>query len=78
MAHDITHIIARAEARHRNLSMCVEIVSLGIIAGQVVNMVSAVKLVRRTPWGRAEAHAAIIDAIDQSRIMTFSRGSWRV
>ena len=53
MAHDITDIIARLERRHRNLSMCVEIASLGIEAAQVVNMVSALKLVRRTPWGQA-------------------------
>ena len=78
MAHDITHITARAAARHRNLSMCVEIACLGIEAGQVVNMVSALKLVRRTPWGRAEAIDAIKSALDQSGCLTYFRGSWRV
>jgi hypothetical protein len=78
MAHDITHITARAESRHRNLSMCVEIASLGIDVGQVVNMVSALKLVRRTPWGQAEAIDTIKSAITQSGILTYSSGSWRV
>ena len=78
MAHDITHIIARAEARHRNLSMCVEIASIGIDAAQVVNMVSALKLVRRTPWGQAESIADIKGAISQSGILTWVSGSWRV
>ena len=78
MTHDITHITARAESRHRNLSMCVEIASLGIDVGQVVNMVSALKLVRRTPWGQAEAIRAIKGAIAQSGILTWTSGSWRV
>ena len=78
MAHDITHITARAEARHRNLSMCVEIASLGIDVGQVVNMVSALKLVRRTPWGQAEGITDIKGAISQSGILTWVSGSWRV
>ena len=78
MAHDITHIIARAEARHRNLSMCVEIACLGIEADLVVNMVSALKLVRRTPWGRAEAVNDIKSALDQSGCLTYVSGSWRV
>ena len=78
MAHDITHITARAERRHRNLSMCVEIACLGIEAAQVVNMVSALKLVRRTPWGRAEAIEDIKSALDQSGCLTYVSGSWRV
>ena len=78
MAHDITHITARAERRHRNLSMCVEIACLGIEADLVVNMVSALKLVRRTPWGRAEAIDAIKSALDQSGCLTYVSGSWRV
>ena len=78
MAHDITHITARAERRHRNLSMCVEIACLGIEAAQVVNMVSALKLVRRTPWGRAEAINDIKSALDQSGCLTYVSGSWRV
>ena len=78
MAHDITHITARAESRHRNLSMCVEIACLGIEAGQVVNMVSAIKLVRRTPWGRAEGHDAIKSALDQSGCLTYVSVSGRV
>ena len=78
MAHDITHIIARAERRHRNLSMCVEIASIGIDAAQVVNMVTALKLVRRTPWGQAESVADIKGAIAQSGILTWVSGSWRV
>ncbi len=78
MAHDITHITARAERRHRNLSMCVEIACLGIEADLVVNMVSALKLVRRTPWGRAEAIEDIKSALDQSGCLTYVSGSWRV
>jgi hypothetical protein len=78
MAHDITHITARAERRHRNLSMCVEIACLGIEADLVVNMVSALKLVRRTPWGRAEAVNDIKSALDQSGCLTYVSGSWRV
>ncbi len=78
MAHDITHITARAERRHRNLSMCVEIACLGIEAAQVVNMVSALKLVRRTPWGRAEAVNDIKSALDQSGCLTYVSGSWHV
>ncbi len=78
MAHDITHITARAETRHRNLSMCVEIACLGIEADLVVNMVSALKLVRRTPWGRAEAVNDIKSALDQSGCLTYVSGSWRV
>ncbi len=78
MAHDITHITARAERRHRNLSMCVEIACLGIEAAQVVNMVSALKLVRRTPWGRAEAIEDIKSALDQSGCLTYVSGSWHV
>jgi hypothetical protein len=77
MAADITHIVAGAETRHRNLSMCVEIASLGINADLVVNMVTALKLVRRTPWGRAEGHADIKSAITQSGILTRVLGSWR-
>ena len=78
MAHDITDISARVEARHRNLSMCVEIACLGIDAGQVVNMVSAIKLVRRTPWGRAESTGAIKSALDQSGCLTYVSVSGRV
>jgi hypothetical protein len=78
MAHDITDISARVEARHRNLSMCVEIACLGIEADLVVNMVSALKLVRRTPWGRAESVGAIKSALDQSGCLTYVSGSWRV
>ncbi len=78
MAHDITHITARAERRHRNLSMCVEIACLGIEADLVVNMVSALKLVRRTPWGRAEAVNDIKSALDQSGCLTYVSGSWHV
>ena len=78
MAHDITHITARAERRHRNLSMCVEIACLGIEADLVVNMVSALKLVRRTPWGRAEAIEDIKSALDQSGCLTYVSGSWHV
>jgi hypothetical protein len=78
MAHDITHITAQAEERHRNLSMCVEIACLGIDAGQVFNMVSALKLVRRTPWGRAEAIDAIKSALDQSGCLTYVSISGRV
>lgn len=78
MAHDITDITARAERRHRNLSMCVEIACLGIEADLVVNMVSALKLVRRTPWGRAEAVNDIKSALDQSGCLTYVSGSWRV
>jgi hypothetical protein len=78
MAHDITDITARLERRHRNLSMCVEIASIGIDAAQVVNMVSALKLVRRTPWGQAESIADIKGAISQSGILTWISGSWRV
>ena len=78
MAHDITDITARVESRHRNLSMCVEIACLGIEADLVVNMVSALKLVRRTPWGRAESVGAIKSALDQSGCLTFVSGSWRV
>jgi hypothetical protein len=58
--------------------MCVEIASIGIDAAQVVNMVSAVKLVRRTPWGQAESIADIKGAISQSGILTWVSGSWRV
>jgi len=71
MAHDITDITTRTERRHRNLSMCVEIACLGIDTGQVFNMVSALKLVRRTPWGRAEAIDAIKSALDQSGCLTY-------
>ena len=78
MAHDITHITARAESRHRNLSMCVEIACLGIEADLVVNMVSALKLVRRTPWGRAEAVNDIKSALDQSGCLTYVSGSCHV
>ena len=78
MAHDITDITARLERRHRNLSMCVEIASIGIDAAQVVNMVTALKLVRRTPWGQAESIADIKGAISQSGILTWISGSWRV
>ncbi len=78
MAHDITHITARAETRHRNLSMCVEIAALGIDAAQVVNMVTALKLVRRTPWGQAESITDIKAAISQSGILTWVSWAWRV
>jgi hypothetical protein len=78
MAHDITDITARVESRHRNLSMCVEIACLGIDVGQVFNMVSALKLVRRTPWGRAEAIDAIKSALDQSGCLTYVGVSGRV
>ena len=78
MAHDITDISARVESRHRNLSMCVEIACLGIDVGQVFNMVTALKLVRRTPWGRAESVGAIKSALDQSGCLTYVSGSWRV
>jgi hypothetical protein len=78
MAYNITDITARVEARHRNLSMCVEIACLGIDAGQVFNMVSALQLVRRTPWGRAEAIDAIKSALDQSGCLTYVSISGRV
>ena len=78
MTHDITDITARVERRHRNLSMCVEIASVGIDVGQVVNMVSALKLVRRTPWGQADPVGKIKAAISQSGILTWMSGSWRV
>ena len=78
MTRDITDITARQEQAHRNLSMCVEIASMGIEVGQVTNMVSAIKLVRRTPWGRQHSVTAIKGAIHQSRILAWSAGSWRV
>ena len=78
MAHDITDITAHVESRHRNLSMCVEIACLGIEADLVVSMVSALKLVRRTPWGRAEAIGAIKSALDQSGCLTYVSVSGRV
>jgi len=77
MATDITTIVGDSERRHRNLSMCVEITALGIKADRVVNMVSALKLVRRTPWGQAESMTDIKSAITQSGILTWVSGSWR-
>ena len=78
MANTITDIVARADRRHHNLSMCVEIACLGIEADLVVNMVSALKLVRRTPWGRAEAGNDIKSALDQSGCLTYVSISGRV
>jgi len=74
---DITTIVGDSELRHRNLSMCVHIASVGVDTGDVVNMVSALQLVRRTPWGRAEGMGDIKAALVQSGVLTWVSGSWR-
>ena len=75
---DITTIVADTERQHRNLSMCVQIAFVAAECGRVSTMTDCLRLVRRTPWGRAEAVNDIKSALDQSGCLTYVSGSWRV
>ena len=67
---DITTIVADTERQHRNLSMCVQIAFVAVETGHAHSMTDCLRLVRRTPWGRAESLGWIKWAIEQSRLVS--------
>lgn len=69
-AADITTIVADTERQHRNLSMCVQIAFVAVETGHAHSMIDCLRMVRRTPWGRAESLAWIKWAIEQSRLVS--------
>ena len=55
----------------RALSMCVEIADRAIAAGKADSLVGCLRVVRKTPWGRAVSIRTIRAAIETSGLLTY-------